>query len=117
MKVLISEKELQERVTELAEMVSVDYRDKNPALICVLKGAVFFLADLSRRLDFDLEMDFMAVSSYGPSTDSSGVVRILKDLDMNIEYEFVVGYGLDYAERYRILPYIAVLDASEEQMA
>src|SRR5660398_232929 len=85
MKVLISEKELQERVTELAEMVSVDYRDKNPALICVLKGAVFFLADLSRRLDFDLEMDFMAVSSYGSSTDSSGVVRILKDLDMNIE--------------------------------
>jgi len=175
MKVLISEKELQERVTELAEMVSVDYRDKNPALICVLKGAVFFLADLSRRLDFDLEMDFMAVSSYGSSTDSSGVVRILKDLDMNIEDrnvlivedvidsgltlkyltknltsrnpssveivtlldkpgrrkvelpcrytgfeigdEFVVGYGLDYAERYRNLPYIAVLDASEEQMA
>ena len=137
-------------------------------LICVLKGAVFFMADLARRLDIDLEMDFMAVSSYGSSTDSSGVVRILKDLDMNIEGrhvlvvedvidsgltlkyltknlssrkpasleivtlldkpgrrktklrcrytgfeigdEFVVGYGLDFAERYRNLPYIAVLD-------
>ena len=142
-------------------------------LICVLKGAVFFMADLARGLDIDLEMDFMAVSSYGSSTDSSGVVRILKDLDMNIEGrhvlvvedvidsgltlkyltknlssrqpesleivtlldkpgrrktklrcrytgfevgdEFVVGYGLDFAERYRNLPYIAVLDEESQQ--
>jgi len=143
----------------------------NPVLVCVLKGAVFFVADLARRLDIDLEMDFMAVSSYGSATDSSGVVRILKDLDMNIEdrhvlivedvidsgltlkyltknlssrkpasleivtlldkpgrrktslpcrytgfeigNEFVVGYGLDFAERYRNLPYIGILEPDE----
>jgi hypoxanthine phosphoribosyltransferase len=140
-------------------------------LVCVLKGAVFFIADLVRRLPFDLEIEFMAVSSYGSATDSSGVVRILKDLDTDIEgrhvlivediidsgqtlqyltrslkarnpaslevvtllskpsrrtaelecrytgfeipNEFVVGYGLDHAEKYRNLPYLGVVDGSE----
>jgi len=168
MKILIDAERLQSRIDELAEQISRDYATLQPVLICVLKGAVFFMADIARRLDFDLEMDFMAVSSYGSSTDSSGVVRILKDLDMNIEdrhvllvediidsgltlkyltknlssrrpasleivtlldkpgrrkallpcryvgfeigNDFVVGYGLDHAEKYRNLPFIAVLD-------
>jgi hypoxanthine phosphoribosyltransferase len=172
MKVLISEEALQKRIDELAEEISRDYRDRKPVLVCVLKGAVMFVADLVRRLDFDLEMDFMAVSSYGSSTDSSGVVRILKDLDMDIKgrhvlivediidsgltlrylvknlssrspasleictlldkpsrrkaklpcrytgYEienlFVVGYGLDCAEKGRNLPFIGVLDDPDE---
>lgn len=168
MKILIDAERLQSRVDELAEQISRDYADLQPVLICVLKGAVFFMADIARRLDFDIEMDFMAVSSYGSSTDSSGVVRILKDLDMDIEgrhvllvediidsgltlkyltknlnsrrpasleivtlldkpgrrkavlpcryvgfeigNDFVVGYGLDHAEKYRNLPFIGVLD-------
>ncbi len=169
MKILIDAERLQSRIDELAESITRDYATLQPVLICVLKGAVFFMADIARRLDFDLEMDFMAVSSYGSSTDSSGVVRILKDLDMNIEgrhvllvediidsgltlkyltknlssrrpasleivtlldkpgrrkallpcryvgfeigNDFVVGYGLDHAEKYRNLPYIGVLDS------
>jgi hypoxanthine phosphoribosyltransferase len=168
---LISTQELQARVEELAAAVTADYEDKRPILVCVLKGAVFFLADLARRLPFELELEFMAVSSYGNSTDSSGVVRILKDLDTDIEgrhilivediidsgltlqylsnnlnsrnpagleivtllskpsrrsaelvcrytgfeipNEFVVGYGLDFAEKYRNLPYIGVIDDVE----
>ncbi len=171
MKTLISAQELQAKLDDLAARISEDYAEMNPVLVCVLKGAVFFVADLARRLDIDLEMDFMAVSSYGSSTDSSGVVRILKDLDMNIEgrhvlivedvidsgltlkyltknlssrkpasleivtlldkpgrrktslpcrytgfeigNEFVVGYGLDFAERYRNLPYIGILEPGE----
>jgi hypoxanthine phosphoribosyltransferase len=171
MKVLISEERLQERVRELAAEITRDYADKCPVLVCVLKGAVLFMADLCRLLDFDLEMDFMAISSYGSSTDSSGVVRILKDLDMDIEgrhvlvvediidsgltlkyltknltsrnpasleiitlldkpgrrkavlpcrytgfeiqNEFVIGYGLDAAEKGRNLPHISVLEAQE----
>ena len=167
-RVLIPEVSLQERIGELGEAISADYRTLRPVLVCVLKGAVFFMADLSRRLAFDLEMEFMAVSSYGRSTDSSGVVRILKDLDIDIEGrhilivediidsgftlqyltnnlgsrnpgslevvtllskpsrrraelecrytgfeipdEFVVGYGLDYAEAHRNLPFIGVID-------
>jgi hypoxanthine phosphoribosyltransferase len=173
MKILIATEDLQARVAHLAAQINSDYADKCPVLIGVLKGAIFFMADLARGLDIDLEMDFMAVSSYGLSTDSSGVVRILKDLDMNIEGrhvlvvedvidsgltlkyltknlnsrkpqsleivtlldkpgrrktklrcrytgfevgdEFVVGYGLDFAERYRNLPYIAVLDEESQQ--
>lgn len=169
MKILIDAERLQSRIDELAEQISRDYADLQPVLICILKGAVFFMADVARRLDFDIEMDFMAVSSYGSSTDSSGVVRILKDLDMNIEgrhvllvediidsgltlkyltknlnsrrpasleivtlldkpgrrkallpcryvgfeigNDFVVGYGLDHAEKYRNLPFIGVLDS------
>lgn len=171
MKTLISAPELQAKLDDLAARISEDYAEMNPVLVCVLKGAVFFMADLARRLEIDLEMDFMAVSSYGSSTDSSGVVRILKDLDMNIEgrhvlivedvidsgltlkyltknlssrkpasleivtlldkpgrrktslpcrytgfeigNEFVVGYGLDFAERYRNLPYIGILEQDE----
>jgi len=169
--VLISSERLQTRIDELAADINRDYTGLRPVLICVLKGAVFFLADIARRLDIELEMDFMAVSSYGSSTDSSGVVRILKDLDMDIEGrhvlivedvidsgltlkyltknlnsrhpasldivtlldkpgrrkamlpcryvgfeigdEFVVGYGLDLAEKYRNLPYIGVLAEGE----
>lgn len=167
--VLISEAEIQERIQELADLVSEKYRDSEEDLIlvCVLKGAVFMLTDFARALSIPAEMEFMAVSSYGNSTTSSGVVRILKDLDKEIEdrdvlivediidsgltlswlmknlrgrnprslraitllrkpeiqtadvelldigfdifNEFVVGYGLDYAERYRDLPFVGTL--------
>jgi hypoxanthine phosphoribosyltransferase len=168
LRVLISREELQAKIDELAAAIRADYEGKCPILVCVLKGAIFFMADLARRLPFDLEVEFMAVSSYGQSTESSGVVRILKDLDIDIEgrhilivedivdsgltlqyltnnlgsrnpasieivtllskptrrtaelrcrytgfeipNEFVVGYGLDYAEKYRNLPYIGVID-------
>ena len=166
--VLIDEETLAARVAELGAEVSADYHGRDLLLIGVLKGAVFFMADLMRHLTFPCEIDFMAISSYGASTDSSGVVRILKDLDINIEgrdvlvvediidsgltlsylirnlesrepsslevcalltkpsrreidvpvryvgfeipNKFVVGYGLDFAERYRNLPYVGVLD-------
>ena len=166
--VLIDEQSLRARVAELGEEVSADYRGREPLLIGVLKGAVFFMADFMRQLTVPCEIDFMAISSYGAATDSSGVVRILKDLDINIEgrdvlvvediidsgltlsylmrnlearepaslevcalltkperreidvpvryvgfeipNRFVIGYGLDFAERYRNLPYVAVLD-------
>ncbi|WP_301925548.1 hypoxanthine phosphoribosyltransferase [Corynebacterium glaucum] len=167
--VLIPEDALQARVQELADMVSEKYKDSEQdlMLVCVLKGAVFFLTDFARKLTIPCEMEFMAVSSYGNSTTSSGVVRILKDLDKEIEgrdvlvvediidsgltlswllknlkgrgpkslevvtllrkpevqtakidlldvgfdipNEFVVGYGLDFAERYRDLPYVGTL--------
>ena len=166
--ILVQPDELAHRVSELAEQISADYAGKNVLLIGVLKGAVFFLADLMRQLEVDCEVDFMAVSSYGSSTDSSGVVRILKDLDASIEgrhvlivedivdsgltlsylfrmlggrspatlevcalltkpdrrevdmpiryvgfeipNKFAIGYGLDHAEHYRNLPYVAVLN-------
>ncbi len=82
--ILVTEEDLQRRVAELAAEVSRDYRDREPFLVAILKGAVPFLADLMRGLDVPCELDFMAVSSYGSSTDSSGVVRILKDLDASI---------------------------------
>ena len=165
--VIIPEEELQARVAELGAEISADYGDESVLLIGVLRGAAIFLADLSRHITAPVELDFMAVSSYGSSTKSSGVVRILKDLDETIEGrnvlvcedildtgltlkyllknlasrkpksleivallskqgkqrvpidckyvgfdvadEFVVGYGLDYAERYRNLPYVGVL--------
>jgi len=167
---LIDESTLQRRIAELGEEVSADYAGRDLLLVGVLKGAVFFMADLMRRLTIACEIDFMAISSYGASTDSSGVVRILKDLDINIEgrdvlvvediidsgltlsylmrnlearqpaslevcalmtkperreidvpvryvgfeipNRFVIGYGLDFAERYRNLPFVGVLDAS-----
>ena len=169
--VLIEPEELRRRVAELGEEISADYRDRDLLLVGVLKGAVFFMADLMRHLTIPCEIDFMAISSYGDSTDSSGVVRILKDLDINIEgrdvlvvedivdsgltlsylvgnlaarrpaslevcalltkparrkadircryvgfeiaNRFAIGYGLDYAERYRTLPYVAALDESQ----
>jgi len=165
--ILVPAEDLSRRVRELAEEVSRDYAGKNLLLIGVLKGAVFFLSDLMRHIDIPVEVDFMAVASYGSATKTSGVVRILKDLDAAIEgrdvlivedivdsgltlqylldtlrsrnprtlevcallskpdarttdvpikytgfdipNEFVVGYGLDYAERYRGLPYVATL--------
>jgi hypoxanthine phosphoribosyltransferase len=168
--VLIDEDALAGRVSELAEEVSSDYAERDLLLIGVLKGAVFFMADLMRQITVPCEVDFMAISSYGGTTDSSGVVRILKDLDLNIrdrnvlvvediidsgltlqylmrnlrsrepaslevcalltkparrEIEvpvryvgfeipnrFVIGYGLDFAERYRNLPYVGVLNES-----
>ena len=82
--VLVAEDDLQRRVSELADEISRDYRGKTVLLVAILKGAVPFLADLMRRLEVSSELDFMAVSSYGSSTDSSGVVRILKDLDVSI---------------------------------
>src|ERR671912_137501 len=82
--ILVQPDELAHRVRELADQISQDYSGKDVLLIGVLKGAVFFLADLMRQLEVDCEVDFMAVSSYGSSTDSSGVVRILKDLDASI---------------------------------
>lgn len=167
--ILVQRDELEHRVRELAADISRDYADRELLLIGVLKGAVFFLADLMRHLDIVCEVDFMAVSSYGASTDSSGVVRILKDLDASIEgrdvlivedivdsgltlsylfrmlrargpaslevcalltkpdrreidlpiryvgfeipNRFAIGYGLDHAERFRNLPYVAVLAA------
>jgi hypoxanthine phosphoribosyltransferase len=166
--VLIDEETLAARVAELGAEVSADYHGRDLLLIGVLKGAVFFMADLMRHLTVPCEVDFMAISSYGDATDSSGIVRILKDLDINIEgrhvlvvediidsgltlsylirnlesrepatlevcalltkpsrreidvpvryvgfeipNKFVVGYGLDFAERYRNLPYVGVLD-------
>jgi len=165
--VLISEEQLHRRIAELGAQISADYGDSYPALICVLKGGYMFLADLSRALTIRHSVDFMAVSSYGNATESSGVVRILKDLDsdisgrpilivediidtghtlaylldnlrvrgpaslrictllskpsrrqvdLKIDYvgfeipnEFVIGYGLDYAEVYRDMPFIGVL--------
>jgi hypoxanthine phosphoribosyltransferase len=83
--VLVSSEDLQRRVAELAAEISLDYEGRELVLIGVLKGAVFFLADLMRRLTVPCELDFMAVTSYGSATDSSGVVRILKDLDGSIE--------------------------------
>ena len=166
--ILIEEDALQSRIRELGAEVSADYAGRELLLVGVLKGAVFFMADLMRSLTVPCEIDFMAISSYGAATDSSGVVRILKDLDINIENRhvlvvediidsgltlsyllrnlesrepasleicalltkpgrreidvpvryvgfeipnrFVIGYGLDFAERYRNLPYVGVLD-------
>ncbi len=88
--VLVEADALRARVEELGEELSRDYAGLDPLLVCVLKGAVFFLADLVRRLTVPCEIDFMAVSSYGNSTDSSGVVRILKDLEANIEGRHVI---------------------------
>jgi len=90
METLINARDIQEKITELAQQVDRDYAGKNPLLICVLKGAVIFLADFMRRLTIPVEIDFMAVSSYGASTRSSGVVRILKDLDTGIEGRHVI---------------------------
>ena len=165
--VLIDQDTLRTRVEELGAEISVDYEGRDLLLVGVLKGAIFFISDLMRELTVPCEIDFMAISSYGAGTDSSGVVRILKDLEINISgrdvlvvediidsgltlsylmrslrarkpasleicalltkperreidvpvkfvgfeipNRFVIGYGLDFAERYRNLPYVAVL--------
>lgn len=165
---LISREELQARVTALGEQITSDYADNPPLLVGVLKGAFLFMGDLSRAIDLPVEFDFMAVASYGAATRSSGVVRIVKDLDLDLTGRhvlivedivdsgltlgylrknlmargpaslevcallvkeglqkvdpdlryvgftippvFVIGYGLDVAEQYRNLPYIAEYD-------
>lgn len=165
--IVLSDEQIQDRIAELGAQISSDYGDEPVLLVAVLRGAAIFIADLARHVSCPVEFDFMAVSSYGSSTHSSGVVRILKDLDETIEDrhvlvvedildtgltlkyllknlatrkplslevvtllskagkqrvpitckyvgfeipdEFVVGYGLDYAERYRNLSYIGVL--------
>lgn len=165
--ILITEDELKKKIKELGEIITKDYKDKDIMLIGVLKGCVLFLSDLAKEIDLPLSMDFMVVSSYGTSTKSSGVVRIIKDLEKDItgkdilivedivdtgltlnylvdylksrnansvkvcallekpdrrianvkmDYvgfhipdEFVVGYGLDYNEIYRNLPFVCVL--------
>jgi len=167
LEVLVSEEQIQARIKELGTQLTQDYAELNPLLIGVLKGACFFLSDLMRAIDTRVSVEFMAISSYGSSTRTSGEVRIMKDLDVPIEGrhilvvedivdtgltlsyllanlesrgaasvklaalldkherrqrevkidylgfqipdEFVVGYGLDFAERYRNLPFIAVL--------
>lgn len=164
-RVVVPEVDLQRRIAELGEAITADYAGRSPLLVGVLKGACFFLADLARAISLPLEIDFMAVSSYGSATTTSGVVRIVKDLDadltgrhvllvedivdsgltlaflkrnlaarnpaslevvallvkeglqsvdldlayegFHIPPEFVIGYGLDAAEKYRNLPYLA----------
>ena len=167
-KVLLSEEEVDSRIKQIAAKISKDYAGKEIHLICVLKGGVFFTCELAKRITVPVSMDFMSVSSYGSGTESSGVVKIVKDLDeplqdkdviivediidsgrtlyhlmkilgergpksmhictlldkperrvkdvhvdyvgFNIPDEFVVGYGLDYDQRYRNLPYIGVVE-------
>ncbi len=171
--ILLTGEEIQAKVIELGEQVTTDYQGKNLLLLGTLKGAVPFIADLARAINLPLEIDYMAISSYGNSTQSSGVVRILKDLEgpvqnkhvlivedivdsgltlhylmdvlrqrkplslrvcalldklrervkpVELDYtgfripnQFVVGYGLDYAQRYRNLPYIGILKPSVYQ--
>ena len=168
-KVLLSEEEVDARIQQVAAKISKDYAGKEVHLICVLKGGVFFTCELAKRITVPVTMDFMSVSSYGAGTKSSGIVKIVKDLDQpledkevlvvediidsgrtlsylldvlkrrnpnsvklctlldkpdrrvvegvdvdyccfNIPDEFVVGYGLDYAQKYRNLPYIGVVE-------
>ena len=117
--VLLTEEAVDKRIKEIGEQITRDYEGKNIHLICVLKGGVFFMCELAKRIDVPVSMDFMAISSYGADTKSSGVIRIVKDLDVDytgfeIPDEFVVGYGLDYAQKYRNLPYIGVVHLDEE---
>ena len=165
--ILLSEEEVDKRISEIGEQITKDYAGKDVHLICVLKGGSFFMCELAKRINLEVSIDFMSVSSYGDDTKSSGVVKIVKDLDesikdkhvivvediidsgrtlsyllqnlsdrkpgslglctlldkperrvvdVNVDYtgfqipdEFVVGYGLDYAQRYRTLPYIGIV--------
>ncbi|MDO5574997.1 MAG: hypoxanthine phosphoribosyltransferase [bacterium] len=167
-RVLLSEEEVDRKIKEIGEQISKDYAGKTVHLVCVLKGGAFFMCELAKRISVPVTMDFMSVSSYGDDTQSSGVVRIAKDLDqalldknvivvedivdsgrtlsyllnilnerkpaslalctlldkperrvvdVNVNYtgfqipdEFVVGYGLDYAQKYRNLPYIGIVE-------
>ncbi len=168
-RVLLSESEVDTRIRELGEQISRDYADRQVHLICVLKGGVFFTCELAKRIAVPVSLDFMSVSSYGGGTESSGIVRIVKDLDealegkdvlivediidsgrtlsyliqilqkrkpnsiklctlldkperrvipdVKVDYcgftipdEFVVGYGLDYDQKYRNLPFIGVVE-------
>lgn len=170
-RVMLGEEEVAKRIEELGQQISRDYEGKQVHLICVLKGGVFFMCELAKRISVPVSMDFMSVSSYGDGTSSSGVVKIAKDLDealegkdvlvvediidsgrtlfylldilkkrhpnsmklctlldkpdrrvrdVKVDYtgfeipdEFVVGYGLDYAQKYRNLPYIGIVEGVE----
>lgn len=170
--VLLSEEEVDKRINEIGELISKDYEGKKIHLICILKGGVFFMCELAKRITVPVSMDFMAISSYGSDTKSSGVIKIVKDLDesiigkdvlvvedivdsgrtlsyllamlkdrkpnslklctlldkpdrrvvdVDVDYtgfcipdEFVVGYGLDYDQKYRNLPYIGIVKLDEE---
>ena len=170
-RVLLPEEDVNKRISEVAEQISKDYEGKQIHLICILKGGVFFTCELAKRITVPVSLDFMSVSSYGNDTKSSGVVRLVKDLDeplegkdvlivediidsgntlhylveilykrrpnsikictlldkperrtadvkvdysgFNIPDEFVVGYGLDYAQKYRNLPFIGVVEFTE----
>ena len=172
-KVMLSEEEVDKRIRELGEQISRDYAGKQVHLVCVLKGGAFFMVELAKRISVPVSLDFMSVSSYGSATKSSGVVKIVKDLDeplkdkdvlvvediidsgrtlsyllemlkdrkpaslklctlldkpsrrvidVNVDYtgfqipdEFVVGYGLDYDQRYRNLPFIGIMELGEEE--
>lgn len=167
-KVLLTEEEVDRRIQEIGEQISKDYEGKQVHLVCVLKGGSFFMCELAKRITVPVSLDFMSVSSYGSDTKSSGVVKIVKDLDdsikdkdvvvvedivdsgrtlsyllemlrdrgprslrlctlldkperrvvdVNVDYtgfaipdEFVVGYGLDYDQKYRNLPYIGIVE-------
>ena len=171
-RVLLSEEEVDTRIQEVADQINRDYAGKEIHMICVLKGGVFFMCELAKRVTVPVSLDFMSISSYGDDTKSSGVVKIIKDLDqplegkdvlvvediidsgrtlsylleilegrnpnsirlcylldnperrvkeVNVDYccfnipdEFVVGYGLDYAQKYRNLPYIGVVEFEAE---
>lgn len=171
-RVMISEEDVDRRIAELAAQISKDYEGNSVHLICILKGSVFFTCELAKRITIPVTMDFMSVSSYGDGTKSTGVVRLVKDLDeplegrnviviediidsgrtlsyllenlgrrnpkslrlctlldkpdrrvtdVKVDYtgfeipdEFVVGYGLDYAQKYRNLPYVGVISQEEE---
>ncbi len=171
-RVMITEEEVDKRIAQLAEQISRDYEGRAVHLVCILKGSIFFTCELAKRLTIPVTLDFMSVSSYGNDTKSSGVVRMVKDLDeplegkdviviediidsgrtlsyllenlssrnpgslrlctlldkpdrrvtdVKVDYtgfeipdEFVIGYGLDYAQRYRNLPYIGVMSLEEE---
>ncbi|MDD2968585.1 MAG: hypoxanthine phosphoribosyltransferase [Lachnospiraceae bacterium] len=167
-RIMLSEEEVNQKIQQIAKQISEDYAGKQVHLVCVLKGGVFFMCELAKRITVPVSMDFMCVSSYGSETKSSGVVKIVKDLDepldnkdvlivediidsgrtlsyliemlkkrgpesirvctlldkperrvvdVNVDYtcfeipdEFVIGYGLDYDQRYRNLPYIGVVE-------
>ncbi len=170
--VLITEEEILKRAKELGAQITEDFKGEDVLLVGILKGSIMWMSDLMRRIDLDIEIDFMALSSYGSSTKSSGVVKILKDLDSDIEgknviivedtvesgitldylrryfenrgaksmkvcvlvdkpegrkipleadyvgftagSEFIIGYGLDYAQKYRNLPYVAYIESEKE---
>lgn len=169
-RVMLSEEEVEQRIKEIADQISKDYAGREVHLICVLKGSIFVTCELAKRITVPVSLDFMSVSSYGDDTKSSGVVKIIKDLDesiqgkdviviediidsgrtlsyllenlkqrkpkslalctlldkpdrrvtdVNVDYvgfqipdEFVVGYGLDYAQKYRNLPYIGIIEVN-----
>ena len=171
--ILLSEEEVDKRIQQMGEIISKEYEGKQLHLVCVLKGGVFFMCELAKRINAPVSMDFMAISSYGSDTKSSGIIRIVKDLDesitgkdvlvvedivdsgrtlsyllemlkdrkpnslrlctlldkpqrrvveVEVNYtgfkipdEFVVGYGLDYAQRYRNLPYIGIVHLEDDK--